>query len=58
VFFNGAKAESAFAQHVRPALADLRLRYERLPSTSPAHAGMPVARKLAAWRAALAQRTR
>jgi hypoxanthine-DNA glycosylase len=58
VFFNGAKAQSAFEQHVRPALADLELHYQRLPSTSPAHAGMPVAKKLAAWRRALAQRTR
>ncbi|HEX5611889.1 MAG TPA: DNA-deoxyinosine glycosylase [Burkholderiales bacterium] len=51
VFFNGAKAQSAFEAHVRPALADLELRYQRLPSTSPAHAGMPVAMKLKAWRA-------
>ena len=63
VFFNGAKAQSAFEAHVRSSLADLKLRYERLPSTSPAHAGMPVAMKLTAWRAvaragAPAQRTR
>jgi len=63
VFFNGAKAQAAYLRHVRPALADLQLRYERLPSTSPAHAGMPVAKKLQAWRAVMranapAQRTR
>lgn len=58
VFFNGAKAQSAFERHVRHALADIEPRYERLPSTSPAHAGMPVAKKLAAWRTALNQRTR
>jgi hypoxanthine-DNA glycosylase len=57
VFFNGAKAESAYQQHVLPALADLPLRYLRLPSTSPAQAGMPVAKKLQAWRSVL-QRTR
>ena len=53
VFFNGAKAESAYRRHVRAALADLPLGYQRLPSTSPAHAGMPVAKKLQAWRALL-----
>ena len=60
VCFNGAKAADMFRRHVSPALgatfgaglgADLR--YLRLPSTSPAHAGMPYAAKLAAWRAAL-----
>jgi hypothetical protein len=56
--FNGAKAQAAFERHVRPALSGFQLRYRRLPSTSPAHAGMPVAKKLAAWRAALNHRTR
>ena len=53
VFFNGGKAASAFARHVLPRLGpratDLHL--ERLPSTSPAHAGMPREAKLRAWRA-------
>lgn len=52
VYFNGAKAESLYRKHVRPVLsgaaADLPLR--RLPSTSPAHAGMSFGEKLAAWR--------
>jgi TDG/mug DNA glycosylase family protein len=53
VLFNGAKAESAFRRMV-PAFADgSRLRLQRLPSTSPAHAGMSADAKLAAWRAAL-----
>ena len=57
VFFNGAKAEASFRRHVLPGLgamgATMRLRYSRLPSTSPAHAGMTYARKRRAWRAVL-----
>jgi hypoxanthine-DNA glycosylase len=56
VFFNGAKAEASYRRHVQAQLA-LRagrsIRYARLPSTSPAHASLPAARKLAAWRAIL-----
>jgi hypoxanthine-DNA glycosylase len=52
VFFNGAKAETVYRRHVLPSLpaefSGLALR--RLPSTSPAHAGMTVADKLKAWR--------
>lgn len=57
VFFNGAKAEAAFRQHVWPVL-DGRLegvRLLRLPSTSPAHAALPYNEKVAAWRAILAE---
>jgi double-stranded uracil-DNA glycosylase len=52
VFFNGAKSEHAFRRHVLPRLGEraAQLRFHRLPSTSPAHAGMPRAAKLAAWR--------
>ena len=51
VFFNGGKAEQAFRRHVLPRLgvAAAQLAFIRLPSTSPAHAGMTRARKLAAW---------
>jgi TDG/mug DNA glycosylase family protein len=52
VFFNGAKAEASYRRHVLAGLG-LPLRYRRLPSTSPAHASMTTARKLAAWRAIL-----
>jgi hypoxanthine-DNA glycosylase len=57
VYFNGAKAEASFRRHVLPVLPALpmRLRYARLPSTSPAHASLPYARKRAAWRAILRQ---
>ncbi|WP_072806404.1 DNA-deoxyinosine glycosylase [Rhodococcoides yunnanense] len=47
VFFNGAKAESSYARHVAP--PERTLAFARLPSTSPAHASMTFADKLAAW---------
>ena len=51
VCFNGAKAESLYRKHVLPHLAAKRvIEYVRLPSTSPAHAGMPLGRKTDAWR--------
>ncbi|MFT3718887.1 DNA-deoxyinosine glycosylase [Pseudorhodoferax sp.] len=55
VCFNGAKAEAVFRRRVLPLPAGLPAPdCLRLPSTSPAHAGMPLAAKAAAWRAALA----
>jgi hypoxanthine-DNA glycosylase len=55
VCFNGATAASLFERLVLPALPEplQALPRLRLPSTSPAHAGMSHARKLEAWRAAL-----
>jgi double-stranded uracil-DNA glycosylase len=52
VFFNGRKAEDMYRRFVLPKLgADFpQIRYAGLPSTSPAHAGMTFARKLARWR--------
>jgi len=50
VFFNGTKAEASFRRHVLPGLAMTTLCFERLPSTSPAHASWSQARKLRAWR--------
>jgi TDG/mug DNA glycosylase family protein len=51
VFFNGAKAEQAYQRHVAPGLAKggKELTCRRLPSTSPAHAGMNREQKLTAW---------
>lgn len=54
VFFNGAEAEQAFMQLVRPGLADRKLLYRRLPSTSPAYAALTRRQKLAAWRVIVA----
>lgn len=54
VFFNGAKSEREFMKRVLPILPDevsARLEFSRLPSTSPAHAGLKPADKLKAWKA-------
>ena len=53
VFFNGAKAEACFRQHVLPELEDASLCYLRLPSTSPANASATYEHKLGEWRAIL-----
>ena len=46
VFFNGRKAEEMYRRFVLPGLSSefAVLRYECMPSTSPAHAGMTFAR--------------
>lgn len=51
VFFNGKAAEQAFRQKVLPYHDAGNVRFCYLPSTSPAHAGMDFAAKLACWRA-------
>ncbi len=53
ICFNGAAAEQHFRRRVAPTLADRNLEYHRLPSTSPAHAGMGFGEKLERWRAGL-----
>lgn len=51
VCFNGATAESVYRKKVLPTLVlNQPVEYVRLPSTSPAHAGMPFAAKARAWR--------
>lgn len=53
ICFNGGMAEKIFNKHVLPTLKAAHIRYIRLPSTSPAHAGMTLENKIAAWRAAI-----
>ena len=55
ILFNGAKAEAAFLRRVLPDLDGkaVAIPRRRLPSTSPAHAGMRFEDKLAAWQTAL-----
>lgn len=51
VYFNGLKAEQSYRKHVAPSLPGTAPPGTRLPSTSPANAGMSFSRKLEAWRA-------
>ena len=52
VFFNGRKAEAMYNRFVLPGLPTefASIHYVSLPSTSPAHAGMPFAEKLVRWK--------
>lgn len=55
ILFNGGKAEQSFVHYVQPKLqetAQVQHR-QRLPSTSPANAGLSFATKLAIWSEAL-----
>lgn len=51
ICFNGRVAAELYRRRVLPALAEdlSRLRYETLPSTSPAHAAMSFEHKLERW---------
>jgi len=51
VCFNGRKAAAMFQRFVGP--DSYTMRFETLPSTSPAYAAMPFDEKLARWRAVL-----
>jgi TDG/mug DNA glycosylase family protein len=52
VYFNGRKAEELYRRFVLPRLSaeSAVIRHESMPSTSPAHAGMPFAEKLVRWK--------
>ena len=55
VFFNGAKAEAVYKKQVLINLPEpwRNIHYQRLPSTSPAHAALSFEDKLAQWRSIL-----
>ena len=53
VFFNGAKAEQCYMKYVHPSLKSVPLQYQRLPSTSPANAGITYGQKLLAWKSVI-----
>lgn len=55
IFFNGAASEQSFRRLVLPNLACHSLIFQRLPSTSPAHAALSYQQKLQCWREALTQ---
>ncbi|GMR21376.1 MAG: DNA-deoxyinosine glycosylase [Gammaproteobacteria bacterium] len=52
VYFNGSKAEQVYRRYVKDVIVDLspRIHYQRLPSTSPAHAAKSFEEKLAVWK--------
>ena len=52
VFFNGARAQQEYDRHVLPLVTDnfSSLNYQRLPSTSPAHAAMSREEKMEEWK--------
>ena len=52
IFFNGATAERLYLTLARPTLPEpaAGIATKRLPSTSPAHAGVSFAQKLDAWK--------
>lgn len=54
VLFNGAKAEDSFRRHFKNKTSAFPPLY-RVPSTSPAHAGKNLERKLADWKAVIEQ---
>jgi len=54
IFFNGAKAEQVFKCHVISTLnVDQELSFQKLPSTSPAHAAKCLDEKSQVWETAL-----
>jgi hypoxanthine-DNA glycosylase len=55
IWFNGGKAAELYRRLVLPGLPATvpAIRYETLPSTSPAHAAMPFEEKLMRWAAVL-----
>lgn len=57
VLFNGGTAAASFKRHCAALLRHPRLNFQRLPSTSAAHASQRFELKQAAWQTALASRS-
>lgn len=55
IYFNGVKSEQCFLKYVHPHLEPTTLQYRRLPSTSPANAGVSYAQKLQAWQSVMSK---
>lgn len=53
VLLNGAAAEHYYERYVLPGLERQAIEHLRMPSTSPAHAAMPLRQKIEAWRAGI-----
>ena len=53
VLFNGATSKRYYERYVLPDLIRIPRNHLQMPSTSPAHAAMPLAQKVAAWRTGL-----
>ena len=55
VLFNGATSERYYKRYVLPKLEKRTINHLRMPSTSPAHASMPLQQKIEAWHRGLAR---
>ena len=53
VFFNGGAAQASFKRHCALQMRDPQISFQRLPSTSPAHASLRFEQKFAVWGSAL-----
>lgn len=53
IYCNGSMADTLFRRHVCPHVPSSIVTYDRLPSTSPAHAARSLTDKIAAWRVVL-----
>ena len=53
ILFNGSAAQTSFKRHCAALLRNPNISFQRLPSTSPAHASLRFEQKLTAWGSAL-----
>ncbi|MDY6944382.1 MAG: DNA-deoxyinosine glycosylase [Pseudomonadota bacterium] len=50
VLFNGETSERYYKRYVLPGIQDRSIAHLRMPSTSPAHAAVPLEQKIELWR--------